>query len=223
LVGIANPVRAPQQHLDQDVGNLFADQGQPLPRILGQVPHRDIEGGAAPTFKGEHVGQAEREAAADAHGLAGTTLSRMLSHKRGAAPGAAVRARAVDYLAAQDGESADLESTESESADAGDDALVAESVSGTGITAGAGDGANSTARVVSLPPRTGPGRPHKNTNGPGRLSAELRQRLQFLIERDPKAVRQEAGIGLELAQAAADGAMVTPVILTRLVKFLVVE
>ena len=56
IIGVADAVGAAQQHLGQDIGRPLAQQRQPLPRVFGQKPHRDVERRAAPAF--------EREAAA---------------------------------------------------------------------------------------------------------------------------------------------------------------
>ena len=48
VVGVAHQIRAAQQHLEGNVGNLLPQQPQPLPRGFMQEPIRHIEGGAAP-------------------------------------------------------------------------------------------------------------------------------------------------------------------------------
>ena len=58
IVGVADAIRAAQQHLRQKVGRAFAHEGEALPRILGEKAHRDVEGGAAPAFEREQLRQA---------------------------------------------------------------------------------------------------------------------------------------------------------------------
>ena len=55
IVGVADAVGAAQQHLQQDVRHALADRGEPLPRILGQEAHGDVEGRAAPAFEREEL------------------------------------------------------------------------------------------------------------------------------------------------------------------------
>jgi hypothetical protein len=52
-----------------------------------------------------------------------------------------------------------------------------------------------------------------------RLAPTARERLNFLIEADPQAVRKEGGIGLDAARMAASGALLEPEIIDRLAKF----
>jgi hypothetical protein len=53
IVGVANPVGAPQQHLKQDVRRPFADLMQPLPGAFRQEAHGNVERRAAPAFQGK--------------------------------------------------------------------------------------------------------------------------------------------------------------------------
>ena len=65
VVGVADAVGAAQQHLQQDVGRLFADQRKPLPRVFGQEAHGDVEGRAAPAFERQQSRQRPRVGAGD--------------------------------------------------------------------------------------------------------------------------------------------------------------
>ena len=58
VVGVADAVGAAQQHLQEQVGDPLAQQRQPLPRILVEEPHGDVEGGAAPALEREELRQA---------------------------------------------------------------------------------------------------------------------------------------------------------------------
>ena len=57
IVGVADGVRAAQQHLQEDVRHFLADAGETLPRILGEEAHGDVEGRAAPAFEREEAGK----------------------------------------------------------------------------------------------------------------------------------------------------------------------
>ena len=57
IVGIADEVRAAQQHLERDVGDLLAQQTQALPRGLVQEAVGHVERRAAPHLEGEAVAQ----------------------------------------------------------------------------------------------------------------------------------------------------------------------
>ncbi len=57
VVGVANSVGSPQQHLQQHVGRRFAQLAQPFPGIFLEEAHGDVEGGATPAFQREQVGQ----------------------------------------------------------------------------------------------------------------------------------------------------------------------
>ena len=57
IVGVADRVGAAQQHLQQDVRHLLADVGEPLPRVLGEEAHGDVEGRAAPAFQRQELRQ----------------------------------------------------------------------------------------------------------------------------------------------------------------------
>ena len=48
VVRVADRVRAAEEHLEEDVRDLLAQQRQPLPGVLLEEPHRDVEGRAAP-------------------------------------------------------------------------------------------------------------------------------------------------------------------------------
>ena len=98
VVGVADAVGAAQQHLQQQVGHPLAQQRQPLPGILGQEPHGDVEGGAAPAFEREKLRQAagvgvgagdevvgahargEQRLRRVAHGRVGDQYARLLAH-----------------------------------------------------------------------------------------------------------------------------------------------
>ncbi|PQM49569.1 hypothetical protein C1Y40_00201 [Mycobacterium talmoniae] len=47
---VADGVAAPQQHLQTDVGQRFAQRGQPLPRVLFEEPQRHVVGRPAPAL-----------------------------------------------------------------------------------------------------------------------------------------------------------------------------
>ena len=57
IVGVAHPVGAAQQHLEQDVGNTAAQLVQALPRVFLQESQRHVEGGAAPALEREQLRQ----------------------------------------------------------------------------------------------------------------------------------------------------------------------
>ena len=57
VVGVADAVGAAQQHLRQEVGDALADQCEPLPGVLVEEAHGDVEGGAAPAFEREELRQ----------------------------------------------------------------------------------------------------------------------------------------------------------------------
>ena len=58
VVGVADAVGAAQQHLQQQVGHALAQERQPLPRVLGEEAHGDVEGGAAPALQRQELRQA---------------------------------------------------------------------------------------------------------------------------------------------------------------------
>ncbi len=55
VVGIAHRVRGAEQHLRHDVGHLFADVAQALPRAFLQEAIGHVKGRAAPAFDAEEV------------------------------------------------------------------------------------------------------------------------------------------------------------------------
>jgi hypothetical protein len=58
-------------------------------------------------------------------------------------------------------------------------------------------------------------------NGSVRLTPRLRERLAFILEHDPNSIRRgAAGVGIEAARVAADGANIEVAIANRLVEFL---
>ena len=57
VVGVADGVRPAQEHLEQDVGDLLAQQRQALPGVLVQEAHGHVEGGAAPHLEREQARQ----------------------------------------------------------------------------------------------------------------------------------------------------------------------
>ncbi len=57
VVGVADPVRRPQQHLRQDVRHRLADVAQPLPRAFLQEAIGHVEGGPAPALDREQPRQ----------------------------------------------------------------------------------------------------------------------------------------------------------------------
>ena len=71
VVGVADRVRAAEQHLEQDVRDLLPQQRQPLPRVLVQEPHRHVEGRAAPHLHGEQLGELPRHRRRDARHVVG--------------------------------------------------------------------------------------------------------------------------------------------------------
>ena len=62
---VADGVGTAQQHLQTDVGNLFAQLRQPIPRIFLQEPQRDVVGGAAPTLDGQQLRGRRRDIRCD--------------------------------------------------------------------------------------------------------------------------------------------------------------
>ena len=55
IVRVADGVRGPQQHLEQDVGNPLAQVGQPLPGAFLEEPHRRVERRPAPHLEREQL------------------------------------------------------------------------------------------------------------------------------------------------------------------------
>ena len=53
IVGVADPVRAAQQHLGEQVGRFLSHQRQPLPRVFGEETHGHVKGRPAPAFEAE--------------------------------------------------------------------------------------------------------------------------------------------------------------------------
>ncbi len=51
IILVANAIGATQKHLQKQVGRALAHQIKPLPRILGQKPHRHVEGRPTPAFQ----------------------------------------------------------------------------------------------------------------------------------------------------------------------------
>ena len=76
IARVADGVRAAQEHLEEDVGDLLAELGQAVPRVFLEEPHRGVEGGPAPHLDREHlradpgvgVGHAEHVAGPDPGG-----------------------------------------------------------------------------------------------------------------------------------------------------------
>ena len=60
IVRVADAVGAAQKHLQEEVRRALADRGEPLPRVLGQEAHGDVEGRAAPAFEREKLRQRRR-------------------------------------------------------------------------------------------------------------------------------------------------------------------
>jgi len=56
VVGIADRVRAAQQHLEEDIRDQLGKLVQPLPRILLEKTQGDVEGCSSPALQGEEVG-----------------------------------------------------------------------------------------------------------------------------------------------------------------------
>ena len=65
VVGVADAVGTAQQHLEQEVRRSLAHQGEPLPRVLGEEAHGDVEGGAAPALQAQQLRQHPRVGARD--------------------------------------------------------------------------------------------------------------------------------------------------------------
>jgi len=57
VIGVTDAIGAAQQHLGQDFGRLLAHERQPLPRVLVEKAHGDVEGRAAPAFEREQLRQ----------------------------------------------------------------------------------------------------------------------------------------------------------------------
>ena len=57
VVGVADRVRRPQQHLQQQIGHPLAKIRQSRPGVLAQEAHRHVERCAAPAFDGEKIRQ----------------------------------------------------------------------------------------------------------------------------------------------------------------------
>ena len=55
IVCVANGVAGPQQHLKEDVRNLFPQAGQPFPGAFLEEPHGGVKGGPAPHLQGEQA------------------------------------------------------------------------------------------------------------------------------------------------------------------------
>ena len=56
IARVAHGVRPADQHLEQDVGDLLAELGQPLPGVFLEEPHGRVERRAAPHLDREQVG-----------------------------------------------------------------------------------------------------------------------------------------------------------------------
>ena len=56
VVGVADGVGRPQQHLEQHVRDLLAEPGEPVPRRLLEEAHGRVERGPAPHFEREQIG-----------------------------------------------------------------------------------------------------------------------------------------------------------------------
>ena len=87
IVGVADAVGAAQQHLRQDVGRPLADQRQPLPRVLVEEAHGDVEGRAAPAFERQQLRQAARIGLGDGDDVVGAHARRQqrlvrVAHRR---------------------------------------------------------------------------------------------------------------------------------------------
>ena len=72
VVGVAYGVGAPEEHLQQQVGCLLADEVQPLPGGFVEEAVGHIKGGAAPALQGEGVRQDLAGALHALHNIAGT-------------------------------------------------------------------------------------------------------------------------------------------------------
>ena len=76
IARVADGVRAAQQHLEEDVGDLLAELGQPFPGVFLEEPHGRVEGRAAPHLDREDaraepgvgIGHAEHVAGPDPGG-----------------------------------------------------------------------------------------------------------------------------------------------------------
>ena len=55
VVGVPDGVAGPQQHLEQDVGDLDAQLVEPVPRVFLEEPHGRVERGPAPHLQAEQV------------------------------------------------------------------------------------------------------------------------------------------------------------------------
>ena len=76
IVGVADRIGRAQQHLQQQIRHRLAQRRQPLPRILLQEPHRDVEGRAAPAFDREQLRQQRRIGRRDRHHVDGAHARR---------------------------------------------------------------------------------------------------------------------------------------------------
>ena len=98
IVGVADRIGRAQQHLQQQVGHRLAQRRQPLPRILLQESHRDVEGRAAPAFDREQlrqqcrIGRRDRRHVDGAHARRQQRLMRIAHRWCRSAARAAVRA-----------------------------------------------------------------------------------------------------------------------------------
>jgi hypothetical protein len=58
IILVTDAIGAAQQHLQEQVRRALPHHLEPLPRIFGQKPHRDVEGRAAPAFQRQKFGNA---------------------------------------------------------------------------------------------------------------------------------------------------------------------
>ena len=56
IARVADRVRAAEEHLEEDVGDLLAELRQAVPGVFLEEPHRGVEGGPAPHLDREHLG-----------------------------------------------------------------------------------------------------------------------------------------------------------------------
>lgn len=57
IVGVADAVRGPEQHLEEHVGDALAQHFQAMPGAFVEEAHGDVESGAAPALEAEQLRQ----------------------------------------------------------------------------------------------------------------------------------------------------------------------
>ncbi len=76
VVGVADGVGASQEHLEADVGDVFAEFAEALEGVFAQEAHGGVEGGAAPALEAVELGSALGECVGDGELVVGSYARR---------------------------------------------------------------------------------------------------------------------------------------------------